>query len=131
MFDGNAEEAINFYRTALKAEEPAIMRYSDAQGMDIPDNYSNKVMHAELRFGDNNILYFSDNYPDVKTAYSNGITFNIAANSEAELRELFNALSTGGKIVQPVEEQFWGAIFGSLDDKYGIHWSLNYDLPQD
>lgn len=130
MFDGNAEEALNFYKEIFDAKEPEVMRYSDGQGFEIPDNYADKIMHGELYFGDN-ILYLSDNFPDKKTVYGNGISFNIDPETEEDLNRLFAALSVGGEVVQPLKKEFWGSIFGSLNDKFGIHWSFNYTLPQE
>lgn len=40
------------------------------------------------------------------------------------------ALSDGATVTMPVEEQFWGAVYGSLIDKFGIGWGFHYDIPQ-
>jgi PhnB protein len=51
--------------------------------------------------------------------------------SAAELDEKFAKLAEGGKITMPVEDTFWGARFGMLTDKFGVHWMFNYDYPQE
>jgi PhnB protein len=50
-------------------------------------------------------------------------------DSKDALNTLFDFLSEGGTIIQALKEEFWGAIFGSVKDKFGIYWSLNYQLP--
>ena len=36
-----------------------------------------------------------------------------------------NKLAEGGKITMPLEDTFWGAYFGMLTDKFGMHWMFN------
>jgi PhnB protein len=39
---------------------------------------------------------------------------------------VFKGLSRGGKVTVPLSDTFWGAHFGMLTDKFGIHWMVNY-----
>jgi PhnB protein len=96
--------------------------------MNTPSDYSEKILHAELEFG-SNILYISDNFPGAVSVISDKVSFNLGLDSEEELNELFAALSKGATNIQVPEAQFWGAMFGSLDDQFGVHWSFNYQLP--
>ncbi len=126
MFDGNAEEALNFYKDILgSTEEPYIMRYSEAEGMELPEGYGVKILHARLNFP-GGLLYLSDAFPGQEVKYTDGISFNLGPDSEEELNRLFNAFAEGGKIIDPIADQFWGSKFGSLNDKFGIHWSFDY-----
>ena len=43
----------------------------------------------------------------------------------AEADRLFKALGDGGKMDMPLQEMFWGGYFGSLSDKFGVHWMFN------
>jgi len=105
------------------------MRYTDMQGMDIPDDYKNKILHAELYFS-GGTLYLSDAFPGAKVNYTDSISFNIAPETEEELNRLYTAFLEGGTEIQALADTFWGAKFGSLNDKFGIHWSFNYTLPE-
>lgn len=126
MFEGNAEEALTFYSGILgSTKEPYIMRYSEAQGLELPEGYGEKIMHAQLNFP-GGLIYLSDSFPGQEVNYTSGISFNIGPDSEEELNRLFNAFAEGGKIIDPIADQFWGSKFGSLDDKFGIHWSFDY-----
>ena len=130
-FEGNAEEALNFYADALDGKIKGIMRYSDLpSGEDappIPDTYKDKILHATLGIGDE-VLYLSDTFPGAPLTQGNMVDINIAPASEEELRRVFDKLVVGGKVDMPVDKMFWGSIFGSLTDKYGIGWSLDFEL---
>ena len=48
----------------------------------------------------------------------------------AEEERIFAALSAGGQVAQPLQDTFWGARFGMLTDKFGMHWMFNCELPK-
>ena len=58
-----------------------------------------------------------------------GDNFSISVDttSQEEAERFFNGLSAGGRITMPLNKTFWGAFFGMLVDKFGIHWLINYD----
>jgi PhnB protein len=47
------------------------------------------------------------------------------------LEKLFDKLSAGGTVKMPLEDTFWGARFGMLTDKFGIHWMMNCQLKKE
>jgi PhnB protein len=58
------------------------------------------------------------------------LQINLNCDTEEELRRLFSGLSVRGNVTMPIEDTFWGAVYGSLTDQFGISWSLNYKKPQ-
>jgi PhnB protein len=60
----------------------------------------------------------------------NAVSLCINCSSEKEIKTFYEKLSSGGKKDHPLENTFWGAVFGDLTDKYGNHWLLNYDKNQ-
>lgn len=52
---------------------------------------------------------------------------SIFPDSREEADRLFKGLSEGGNIEMPIEDQFWGDYFGSFQDKFGVHWMVNYN----
>jgi PhnB protein len=36
-------------------------------------------------------------------------------------------MAAGGKITMPLQDQFWGATFGMLEDKFGVSWMFNHE----
>ena len=43
------------------------------------------------------------------------------------MNKTFAALSEGAKITMELQNTFWGARFGMLQDKYGFNWMFNHD----
>lgn len=128
MFPGNCEEAFEFYKSILGGEI-YYMRYSEAQGMEVSEGYKNKVLHGALVF-DGNSLYGSDGFEGAPVTKGDNCSVTIEPDSEDEIARIFNALKEGGEVKMDLQDTFWGAKFASLDDKYGIHWSLNYTKPE-
>lgn len=53
------------------------------------------------------------------------ITLSLGGDNEAGLNDIFEKLSAGANIFQPLKKQFWGDIFGQLTDRYGVEWMVN------
>jgi PhnB protein len=127
-FDGNALDAFNFYKSVFGGEFLGVMKMADAPGLDkLPENEKDRVMHVSLPIGEN-ILMGSDILPSMgqKLNTGNNNYISINANSREEADQYFNGLSTGGKVEMPMSDQFWGDYFGSLVDKYDIHWMISH-----
>ncbi|HNA40632.1 MAG TPA: VOC family protein, partial [Saprospiraceae bacterium] len=54
-FNGNAEEAFNFYKSVFGGEFSALVRFKDMEipGFDVPEHEANKIMHIALPIGGN------------------------------------------------------------------------------
>jgi len=48
------------------------------------------------------------------------VELSLIGTDDARLRAMFDGLADGGTVVTKLERQFWGDIFGSVTDKYGI-----------
>jgi PhnB protein len=129
-FPGNTEEAFNFYKSVFGGEFVMVQRFKDTPEADkLPADLKNKIMHISLPIGKGNILMATDAIEAMGHKVTPGTNFHlsISADSEDETRKLFNALSAGGKVTQPLEKMFWGAYFGMCTDKFGIQWMVSYD----
>jgi PhnB protein len=128
-FNGNCEEAFNFYKSVFGGEFPGgIMRFNSAPSdMERAESEDNKVMHVSLPVG-NTILMGSDRMESQgKGITGDNISISIVAESEEEAKKIFNGLSDGGKVTMPLDKTFWNAYFGMFTDKFGINWMVNYD----
>jgi PhnB protein len=123
FFDGRCEEAIDFYKKTVGANVEMMMRWKDSpeKGMCTPQN-ENKVMHATLKIGDTNVLA-SDGRCEGKPEFK-GFALTIAAKTEAEADKIFNALSQGGQVQQPLVKTFFSPKFGMCADKFGVGWMV-------
>lgn len=129
-FDGDAEEALNFYKDAFEGDVVMIMRYGDTPSSDDTLEYNDRIMHATLRV-EEDFIFFCDVKPGKTVKDGTRIDMMLDCKSEERVHQVFDYLAQNGDVVTPVGQQFWGAIFGAVTDKYGIHWGLNYDLPQE
>lgn len=129
-FDGKTEEAFNFYKSVFGTEfEGPIHRMGDAPGCEnLPAEEKNRVMHVSLPIGGGDTLMASDTVPSMghKLTMGNNNYVSLHPSSKEEADKLFNGLSAGGKIEMPLEDTFWGAYFGSFEDRFGVHWMINY-----
>ena len=128
-FAGNCEEALNFYKEALKGEIVHISYMGDGQ-MEVPENVKGKVMHARLKFGDNE-LYMSDNFDPSSIKLGNNVSLSLQPTNLDEAESVFNNVSAGGKVTMPLQDTFWGARFGMFTDKFGIQWMVNCELKKE
>ena len=123
FFDGRAEEAINFYKSALGANVVAVMRYKDnPQPQHNPPGSDEKVMHSLLRFGDAGVM-ISDGNCGGRPAFQ-GFALTLQASDEADAKRRFDALAKGGQVQMPLGETFFACSFGMVADKFGVSWMV-------
>ncbi len=127
-FEGNAEEALNFYKDVFNGEIVMTSRYGDSP-MPVGDDWKDKLLHARLKFGES-MLYISDGPKDFKVTRGGDVQLSVDVPDENKIEEIFNKMAEGGQITMPLQDQFWGAKFGMLKDKYGIGWMFNCEKKQ-
>jgi len=128
-FDGQAEEAFNFYKSIFGGEFIFLKKIGDAPDSEqFSEEERNRVMHVALPINEHTILMASDCVPSAGHVLNSGnnIYINISAESREEADRLFSGLSNGGTIEMPMEDQFWGDYFGSFKDKFEIQWMINF-----
>jgi len=130
-FQGNTEEAFNFYKTVFKTEFSApIMRIKDMpQGPNVPqlsESELNYVMHVALPIVGGTELMGTDMLESMghKLSIGNNVTISLQLDSKEEADTLYKALSDGGSDKAPMSDQFWG-YWGCCMDKFGIRWMFN------
>lgn len=124
FFMGNCREAMEFYKSIFGGEL-TIQTYGEVPG-DKPEEMKgmdDKVMHASLKGGDIEMMA-SDSTRKAPFGPS-FISLSLSGTDEEKLRSLFDKLSEGGEVTSPLKKEFWGDIFGSLTDKFGIDWMVN------
>lgn len=131
-FNGNCEEAFNFYKSVFGGDFPYAGKFKDMPSeYPIEEADKEKIMHISLPIG-NTVLMGSDAAGGFCGDFKEGnnITVSINTESEEEATRVFNGLSAGGKVTMPLDKTFWGAYFGMFTDKFGINWMVNYDYQQ-
>ena len=130
FFDGNCREAMAFYKSCFGGKLE-LMTYADApEGNPCPggdiQSARDKIMHACMT-KDDFMLMASDN-PMGAPVTGDNVHLSVECSTMFEIQELFNALGDGGEVVMPLADTFWGAHFGMLTDRFGIHWMLSCPL---
>ena len=124
-FDGNAKEAIEFYKSVFGGEVfmDTFDSYADKMPMNDADN--GKIMHAFLK-GDNGIELMAADTPTGMQHQSGAqISLTLNGDDEAKLREYWDKLVEGGQVSMPLDKAPWGDTFGMLVDKFGINWMID------
>lgn len=124
-FNGNCREAMTFYKKVLGGELVLQTIGDSPMCEQMPDVMKENVLHSSLTSG-NVVIMGSDMVAENGLSRGNGVSLMLNCSSEDEIRKLYSNLAEGGTASYPVQDTFWGALFGDLTDKFGIHWLLNY-----
>jgi len=134
-FQGNAEEAMGFYRSIFGGEFSSVVKFKDMpmEGVEIPAADQDKMMHISLPLDEDEVLMASDALESLgqKLVVGNNVYVSLHPDSREEADRLFAGLSEGADIEMPMGDQIWGDYFGSLRDKFGIGWMINHGVPQE
>ncbi|MOA31557.1 hypothetical protein D3C78_1527200 [compost metagenome] len=126
-FNGNCREAVEFYSQVFGIAEPRIMTFGETPpnpDYPLPEEAKNLVMHARLQITGSNVM-FSDVFPGMPFVQGNNISLSIISESMEDIQAYFSRLKEGGKVEMELQETFWSKCYGSVIDKFGIHWQLN------
>jgi PhnB protein len=130
-FNGNCEEAVLFYKSIIGGEAQ-FMRFSDLPpdaGIPISDGWKSKVMHGSLTAGGATI-FFGDSWEESPVTFGSNCTVHLNVEKEEDVARIVEGLADGGTITMPAERTFWGSNYGSVVDKYGVHWGVEFELPE-
>src|ERR1051326_5131064 len=118
-------KAIEFYKKAFGAQETEKFMSPDGKG----------VMHAQLKIGNSMVMLGSEHPPECLSPKSRGGSsvslYLYVENADAAFDR---AVKAGCKVKMPMEDQFWGDRFGSVEDPFGHQWAFathKQDLTKD
>jgi len=128
-FNGNAEEAFNFYKSAFGGEFERIVRLKDIASEENPvaENDANKILLIALAIGPNMLM--GNDVPEVLGTVNereNRSKISVNAASREEADQIYNVLSDGGEIEMPIGDSPWGSYFAMFRDKFGIEWMIDF-----
>ncbi len=136
-FPRNTEEAFNFYKSVFGGEfQGGISRMGDVPAMEgmpsMADGDKNLVMHIALPILGGHLLLGTDAPESMgfTVNYGNNVHISLETDNREQTKQLFDALSAGGKVSMDLQDMFWGAYYGSCTDKFGVQWMVNYTFPK-
>lgn len=131
-FPRSTEEAFNFYRSVFGGEfTGGINRFKDmpvSSGTPpLAEEDRDLVMHVELTITGGHVLMGTDAPASMgfSVNFGNNVYINLEPDTRKETKNLFDALSAGGKVTMELQDMFWGAYYGSCTDKFGVQWMFN------
>ncbi len=114
VIDG-AARALEFYKRVFGATER--MRMPGPDG---------KLGHAEIKIGDS-VIMLADEHPDMGArgprAFG-GAAVGIVLYVNDVDATVKSAVAEGAKLVQPVEDKFYGDRMGTIEDPFGHQWHV-------
>lgn len=129
-FNGNAEEAFQFYKSVFGGTFSKLVRFKELASADFPvaAHEANKIMHIALPIGQS--ILMANDVPEIlgrTNENENRSKIVIRTESKEEADKVFNGLSAGGQVEMPIGDSPWGSYFGMFRDKYGIEWMVEFD----
>lgn len=133
-FSRDTEEAFNFYKSVFGGDfvDGTINRFGEIplqKGMlPITEEDKNLVMHVALPILGGHLLMGTDAPESMgfKVNKGNNVYISLHPDSRSEADKLFAQLAEAGEVEMPMQDMFWGDYYGSLTDKFGIKWMVNY-----
>jgi len=130
-FAGRTEEAMRFYAEVLGGKLSEIHRFGsmpqDGEFQLTPEQ-QNQVLHVSLELPDGQMLMASDVLEGIspRRVEGNNVSLSVHPDSKREADRIFHGLADGGEVTMPLADQFWGDYYGSLIDRFGMNWMVNY-----
>jgi len=128
-FNGNCQEAVEFYADVFGTDNPEIILFGEmlpepeAAEQDRSDKV---VIRAELAPDETRVL-LSNVPPKTPDIQGDKMTLVIFSDDLDEIKVLYYKLKVGGTVEMELQETFWSKVYGSLVDKFGVGWQLNFD----
>jgi len=121
--DGMA--ALDFYKEVFGAETGHNMMTPDGK----------RLMHGEIEL-DGHKLFVSDEFSAAeggmcKTPQSlSGTSVRITVQTDDADALVERAVARGAKVLMPLQDMFWGARYGQIEDPFGHIWGINQQLKE-
>lgn len=121
MFEGNAEEAMNYYTTLIEDSKIiSISRYGANQ-----PGTEGSVMQATFSLKGQEFICIDSNIKHDFT-FTPSFSLFITCDNEEEIDRLYANLTDGGGVLMPLDDYGFSKKFGWIVDKFGISWQLNF-----
>lgn len=127
-----AVEAIPFYQDVFGVQEIAERRMYASQFVPGAENdpaLRKTVVYSKLVFKDGSALNVADLWGDPSSSagaiVGNNIHIGIQHTDLGVQKAAFDKLAADGTVLEALEPKPWGAVYGIVQDKYGVIWEMN------
>ena len=123
-FQGNCNDAFDFYEKVFGTKRLMTMKYADAPaGTPVPPGAKDLVMHTSMPVG--GITLMGADAPPGMGKPMGGFQISIEDSDQATVKRIFGALSESGNVYMPLAPTFWSPLFGMCTDKFGVSWMVS------
>ena len=119
MFEGKAEEAMNFYTSLFDQSEIVNISRYDENG----PGKEGTVIHATFTLNGQEFMCI-DSYVNHNFTFTPALSLYVTCETEEEIETVFHKLAQDGAILMPLGAYPFSKKFGWLNDKYGVSWQL-------
>jgi PhnB protein len=124
LFEGKCQEAMEFYKTCFDGEL-TLLKVKDSPAKDrMPEIQQDKVLNARLTKGNLEISASDWLRPDRTPIRGNMVCLYLRGGAFPELSALFQKLSEGAQVTDPLEQQFHG-YYGAFNDQFAVRWMFH------
>jgi PhnB protein len=121
LFDGTCHSAMEFYKSCLGGELTLLKVKDSPVKEHMPAAQQEKVLNAHLKSRGLEISASDWLMPNRTPQPGNTVCMYLSGGTFQELKALFDRLSDGAQVTDPLKELFFGT-YGALNDKFGVRW---------
>ncbi|HEY8277538.1 MAG TPA: VOC family protein [Methyloceanibacter sp.] len=118
MFQGDAKKALALWREAF----PEIEVLDLEEHPDGPQ--AGQIARARIRLGGSEWRLY-DSPPVHDFTFTPSTSIFVDCDNETQLRRLVDKLGEDGKVMMPLNNYGFSALFAWLADRFGVSWQLN------
>jgi PhnB protein len=128
FFGGNCREAFTRYQEIFGGELVLLPMKDTPSDEAVPAALADLIIHAALR-SEGQLLMGSDDPTTDTFGPVQGMMVNYDVSGVDEAKRVFEALTDGGEVTQPIGETFWSPAFGMCVDRFGTPWMVSAEAP--
>jgi predicted 3-demethylubiquinone-9 3-methyltransferase (glyoxalase superfamily) len=122
MFEGKAEEAMNFYLSLFEdSKVERVIKYGANQG-----GVEGSIMHAIFTLNGQQFMCI-DSAVKHQFTFTPAMSLYVDCSSEEEVEKLFGALSDGGQVLMPLGVYTFSKKYAWLSDRFGVSWQMSFN----
>jgi len=123
-FNGQCEEAFNFYARHLSGKIGTMLRVKDSPVPALSEAHGETIVHANIRI--DGVELAGADVDASRYEKPKGFYVLLGVDSEEKVKTFFNALQTDGQVVLAPQRTFWSPCYAIVIDRFGVPWKINY-----
>jgi PhnB protein len=126
LFKGNCKEAMEFYRSVFGGQLVQTSVGQSPMKNSFPESMHDRIVNARLTARNIDISASDWLRPTQTPVQGNMVCLYLSGGHPAELKALFEKLSVGAEVTDPLRREAFGT-YGALNDKFGVRWMFQTD----